>query len=132
MGLLVDTSVFVALERGQTGPAFDSDEQVALCSATASELLHGVHRADASQRREKRRAFVESILARFEVLPIDLPTARIHAQLWADLRSQGQSIGAHDLLIAATAAHHELKILTANVRDFARVPGLMVESFGTR
>ena len=130
MAQLIDTSIFIALER--RGQPFNAlalatpDEPVALASITASELLAGVHRADSMARRLRREAFVEAILGLIPVLPFDLRVARAHAQLWAQLAAAGQLIGAHDLLIAATALAHGYAVLTQNLRDFQRVPGLVV------
>jgi tRNA(fMet)-specific endonuclease VapC len=58
------------------------------------------------------------------LLPVDLATARAHAQVWAELAAAGSMIGPHDLWLAATCIAHGLTIVTANVREFARVPGL--------
>jgi tRNA(fMet)-specific endonuclease VapC len=130
MGFLIDTSVFISLERQKkTSDRFFAElvgEPVAISAITASELLHGVERADNAIRRGKREAFVEIILKTVPVLPVDLEVARIHAKIWADLRSQGKIIGAHDMLIAATALVYDLRILTGNVREFERVEGLEV------
>ena len=68
-----------------------------LSAITASELLHGVHRADGAVRRGRREAFVETILTYLPVLPFTLDIARVHARLWADLQAQGEMIGSHDL-----------------------------------
>ncbi|MBI3973751.1 MAG: PIN domain-containing protein [Chloroflexi bacterium] len=135
MGLLVDSSIIIALEReGSTLPdlpnlpdlADVADEPLSLSALTASELLVGVERADTETRRARRRAFVEAIHAAVPVLPVDLEVARIHARLTAELLARGQIIGAHDLLIAATAIRAGNGVLTVNVRDFERVPGLKV------
>jgi tRNA(fMet)-specific endonuclease VapC len=80
--------------------------------------------------RTKRSAFVEAILERFPLLPVDLATARIHAQVWAELAAAGRMIGSHDLWLAATCIAHGLTMVTANVREFTRVPGLAVEVWG--
>jgi tRNA(fMet)-specific endonuclease VapC len=48
----------------------------------------------------------------------------VFARTRADLRRSGQLIADLDLLIAATALHHDLTLLTRNVRHFARIPGL--------
>jgi predicted nucleic acid-binding protein len=93
---------------------------------TASELLHGVHRATDPSRRTQRRAFVEHVLAALETLPATVEVARVHAELWAQLEASGRIIGAHDLWIAATALAYGLHIATANAREFERVPGLDV------
>jgi predicted nucleic acid-binding protein len=106
------------------------EEEFFLSVITASELLHGVHRAVQSEVRTKRSAFVEAILERFPLLPVDVVTARAHAQVWAELAA-GQMIGAHDLWLAATCIAHGLTMVTANVREFTRVPGLVVEVWGS-
>jgi predicted nucleic acid-binding protein len=96
---------------------------------TVSELLVGVHRADTKSRRDKRAAFVEGILAGIPVLDFTTQVARLHAGLHAELMGQGQVIGAHDLIIAATAKRHGMSSLTDNVVEFSRVPGLKVIPF---
>lgn len=130
MAQLVDSSVFIALERRGDVPtalaALLPAETLAIASITASELLTGVHRADTPARRARREAFVESILAAFPIFSVDLPVARTHARLWAQLAAAGQLIGDRDMLIAATALTHGYDVLTDNLRDFARVPGLTV------
>ena len=101
------------------------DEERAISVITVSELLHGVHRA-VSQRRARRRAFVEHLLGGFEPIPVTEPVARVHAEIWADMEGQGVTIGAHDLWIAAIAITHGLGVATLNAGDFGRVPGLRV------
>lgn len=86
-----------------------------------------MHRAANPQTRMKRSAFVEALLERFPLLPVDLATARVHAQVWAELARAGRLIGPNDLWIAATALARGLTVVTANVREFDRVPGLAVE-----
>ena len=133
MGVLIDASVLIDFERGKISVeqrlAGREDEQFFLSVVTASELLHGVHRAAAPDVRARRSAFVEAVLARFPLLAIDLPTARTHAQLWAELASRGTIIGPHDMWIAAACIAHGLALVTGNAREFARVPGLTTESW---
>ena len=92
---------------------------------TASELLHGVHRASA-EHRGRREAFVEAVLAAFPVIAFDLLVARVHARLWAGLASAGSDVGAHDRLVAATAIAAGWRVASANTRHFGRIPGLEV------
>ena len=101
-------------------------ERFAISSVTAAELLVGVDRANSPQLREQRVRIVERVLSDLPVLPYDLPVARIHARLWAQLAMAGTIIGDRDLMIAATALTHGYDVLTHNVRHFARVPGLVV------
>ena len=130
MGFLIDTSVLIAAERGRfslTDLARNlAGEPLALAAITASELLHGVHRATDANVAEKRSRFVEYILGLFPILSFDLETARVHAGLWAALQRSGQAIGAHDLMIAATAQTAGYGVITANSAEFQRVPGLTV------
>ena len=128
MALLVDTDLLIDLERGVGVPAVErllGDEQRAISVITVSELLHGALRASES-RRARRRAFVEHLLAGVQAIPITEPVARVHADVWVDLTQRGETIGAHDLWIAATALAHGLGLATRNVEDFERVPGLRV------
>ncbi len=126
-GWLIDTSVLVDAERG--GGALGRvphAEEHAISVITASELLHGVHRAVDGARRTRRQAFVESVLAELETLPATLEISRIHAEIWAQLEDVGEVIGMHDLWISATALAHDLRVATSNPREFERVPGLSV------
>lgn len=140
MGTLLDTTVFIEFERAvrnlppadammhagqrleeQLGP----EEAVGIAAITASELLHGVHRAT-PEHRARREAFVEAVLTALPPVPFDLLAARAHARLWARLASKGTDIGAHDRLVAATAITVGWRVGTANTRHFDRVPGLDV------
>ena len=126
--MILDTSILIATERQAI--RFESfleklgDEPVAMAAITASELLHGCHRATDAGTRARRSAFVDALLDAIPVLPFGLPEARRHAALWADLVLSGDIIGPHDLLIAATALAHGQALATLNHREFARVPGL--------
>jgi tRNA(fMet)-specific endonuclease VapC len=99
--------------------------EVGIAAITASELLHGVHRATEAHRG-RLEAFVEAVLAAFPVLSFDLLVARVHARLWAGPASAEAEVGAHDRLVAATAMTAGWRVATANVRHFNRVPGLDV------
>ena len=130
MALLIDSSVFIGLERRSRSVgdlrSTVGEEAVALAAITASELLAGVIRADTQERRLRRRAFVEAILDVVPVFAFDLSVARVHAETTARLVAYGQRIGTHDALIAATAIAYGYSVLTDNLRDFSRIPGLIV------
>ena len=131
MGLLIDASVLIEHERGRLdlGAAVESreGEEFFLSVVTASELLHGVRRAEGPAGRARRSAFVEAVLSSFPLLPVDLLTARTHARIGAELEKRGERIGAHDLWIAAACVAHGLTVASGNEREFRRVPGLEVE-----
>jgi tRNA(fMet)-specific endonuclease VapC len=93
VAVLIDASILIEYERGRLDLERDltprQQEEFLLSVVTASALLHGVHRAVQPEVRTKRAAFVEAILERFPLLPVDLATARMHAQVWAELAAAG-------------------------------------------
>jgi predicted nucleic acid-binding protein len=131
MGVVLDTGAIIKVERsaGQLNFSVWADYGEAYISViTCSELLVGVHKANTTERRIKRAAFVEGLLTSLPILEFDLETARIHAETLAAL-PKGITIGAHDLLIGATAIRHGFPVLTTNVKDFLRIPGLEILEF---
>lgn len=130
MGVVLDTSILVAAERRAL--RFEAlleslgDEPVAISAVTASELLHGCHRASNAGIRARRSAFVEALLEALPVLPFGLAEARLHAQIWAELARRGAVIGPHDLFIAASAMARGYLVASLNQREFARVAGLQL------
>jgi len=133
LGVLIDASILIEQERGRLDLAAHmvqrEEEDFLVSVITASELLHGVHRAQEAGIRNRRSAWVEAILERFPLLPIDVPTARAHARLSAELAQQGRMIGPNDLWLAAACLAHGLSLVTANEREFDRVAGLDVENW---
>jgi tRNA(fMet)-specific endonuclease VapC len=128
VGVVLDTSVLVAAERGDfTMPAFLEtlgEEPVAMAAVSAAELLSGVERARSLPQRIRRGAFVDALLAVVPVVPFGLLEARRQAQLWAELDRAHTTLGPHDLAIAATALAHDYAVATMHAPEFERVPGL--------
>lgn len=129
MAILIDADVLIDAERG----SFDllawmnaqPEEDFLLAAITVAELRHGVERAT-DAHRAARTLFFDRIVSTFETVPYTDATAKIHARIWAELESSGRLIGAHDLILAATALEHTGAIATFNTRHFASVPGLTV------
>lgn len=128
MGTLIDTSVLIAIERGQLDPLrlTGDDEPVAIAAITASELLRGVHRLNSAVSRTRAERFVEGLLAELPVIAFDLDVARVHARLDAEASAAGASLGDADLMIAATAVWLDYRVATRDVRSFPKIPGLDV------
>lgn len=128
MGNLIDTGILIAHERlhldVKSLVASFAGQDCLLSVITASELLHGVHRAQEPKVRARREEFVESVLRELTLVNIDLAVARVHAQVGAQLQEQGNPIGTHDLWLAATCLAQGHTLITTNIREFARVPGL--------
>jgi predicted nucleic acid-binding protein len=134
-GLVVDTSVLIAIERGNLPPdalrGVGTGLRLAISAITVSELLHGYFRARTKSQRTARERFISATLAELDVLPIDVRVAREHARIWAELAQHGQVIGPYDLLIAATALAYGVPLATLNDREFGRVRGLEVRPLRT-
>ena len=119
--------MLIAAER--SGESIDDlvgdDDDVVIAAITAAELLVGVEMADA-QHRQARSALVEEVLAAVPVEDYDLEVARVHAWLLADGLRRGARGGAHDLIIAATAAARHREVVTADPAGFADLPGVPI------
>lgn len=130
MGALIDSSILIAAERGEIelleAMAGYEEQDVAISVITASELLHGVHRARGQATNGRRETWVESLLASLPVLAFDLAAARLHARLSARLAAAGALVGAHDLIIAATALSRGLEVIIRDQRSFPRIPDVAV------
>jgi tRNA(fMet)-specific endonuclease VapC len=128
MGVMLDSSVLIAAERGklQLPSLLDSlgAQPVGISAVTAAELLHGCYRGKDAGIRARRFAFVEALLELIPIRPFGLVEARRHAEVWAELAKRGMLIGAHDMQIGATALARGDALATLNTQDFARIPGL--------
>lgn len=99
---------------------------VLLAAITVSEIRVGILLADIEARRVARTRFLERLLQLARVIPFDIAEAEVHAEVHVNLRRAGIMIGAADLMIAATALANGHAVMTNNVREFERVPGLEV------
>ena len=123
---LLDTSVVIALP-SLADPTVLPDEPV-ISAVTLAELTIGPLVAGNSAERARRQAVLQQAEADFEPLPFDAAAARAFGTVAAALRSRGRKPAARafDALIASVALAHGLPLYTANVADFAGIPGLRV------
>jgi tRNA(fMet)-specific endonuclease VapC len=128
--LLLDANVCIDVLRGREdvvarlaahGPA-----GLFLCSMVKAELAYGARLAADPVRAGD---LVDTFCAPFASLPFDDACIDAYARLRADLRTSGATIGANDLVIAATAVAHGLGLVSDDRAAFARVPGLRVTSW---
>jgi len=101
------------------------DAQVFTSVVVASELRFGARKKDSSVLTDR----VDQLLASIEVAPLEIGVDRIYADIRQALESSGQLIGANDLFIAAHALEQEATLVTDNVAEFERVPGLQIENW---
>lgn len=128
MKFLLDTNICIYVMKGSFSAlgeriASTSPADVGISSITAGELLFG---AEKSQHRAKTKARLDSFLSNVEVLPFDQEAAKHYGPIRSALEKKGTPIGPLDVLIAAHARSLGFTLVTNNVREFNRVPGLLV------
>lgn len=105
------------------------DQDAALSAVGLTELIHGLYRAKTPAIRLRREAFLNELLADLTVYPYTKETAMVAGKLDGEQQSKGVVIPFGDLLIGATALLLGYSVLTINLRDFRRIPGLNVVQF---
>jgi predicted nucleic acid-binding protein len=119
---LLDTSIFVALEEGRPVRRDLLPLQSAISIVTHAELRVGVLLAEDIESRDLRIATFEAS-RRFATLPVDDEVARAWSQMRAYLAASGVRVAVNDMWIAATAAAHEMPVLTQD-DDFDALNGV--------
>lgn len=129
MAIILDADVIIRGEKGtfnlQQWVAARPKEEFEVAAITIAGLWHGVERATGAHR-EKRRQYLQTILASLPVIPYTVETAYEHARIWAELESSGNMIGYYDIVVAATALERGSEVATFNLQHFAQVKGLVV------
>lgn len=128
---LLDTCIVVAALNGEPRSLLNRLAGVAparlfLSSLVHAELLYGAERA---QRSAEAHASLRVVAQGFKPLPFDAAAAEAYGPLRAALERKGKVIGPMDMLIAAQALSANLVLITDNVREFRRVPGLQCENW---
>jgi predicted nucleic acid-binding protein len=135
LGLILDSSVIIQAERkGQSVEQLlehvkqlFGEVEIALCSVTVAELVHGVYRASSPQIRERRRAFIDELKRHVPVHPVTEETAEIVGQISGEQATHGIKLPFDDLAIGAAALEQSYAVATLNVRHFEKIPGLVVK-----
>ena len=129
MNWLLDTNTLIFAARDRPSAVRRrlqavSPDDVAVSSIAIAELWFGAEKSDdPSRKRAAWKAFLEP----YSVLPFDRAAAEEHARLRYLLRHA--PIGERDLLVAAIATANGLRVVTNNLAEFKRVPGLTVEDW---
>lgn len=127
---LLDTNIVSDLVRRPQGPVAKRIERVGERSACTSIVVSGELRFGAEKSGSERlRAQLETVLSAMEILPLETPADRHYAELRHYLEQHGTPIGPNDMLIAAHARALGLTVVTANINEFSRVPGLALENW---
>ena len=127
---LLDTSTLVDFLRGDTNTIAAMQHADVADLVTSTVVVEELFAGPALARDSHLELFrVESLLRPIRVLPFDEKSARAAGLLRVMLQQKGTPIGNGDRMIAATAIAHDASMVTSNVREFARVPGLIVEDW---
>ncbi len=127
---LLDTNIISELIKNPRGVVFSKIKDVGedkICTniIVACESRFGARKKNSQKLIEKLEIILDSI----EILPLTHPVEQYYAEIRTDLEQQGKPIGANDLLIAAHSLTLALTLITANIREFSRVPNLKVENW---
>jgi len=131
MKYLLDTNICIYLIRQKPAHlrqrfASYSLPEIGISAITAAELHYGVER---SSQPAKNRQALELFLLPLTILGFDYSAVEAYGRVRAGLEAVGMPIGALDTLIAAQALIERLILVTNNTREFARVPGLVIEDW---
>ncbi len=127
---LLDTNIISDLVRRPRGKVASRIAEVgedSICTSiiVAAELRYGAEKSGSEQLSER----VDLLLSALEILPLEPPADRRYGELRQHLTRRGIPIGPNDLLIAAHALAADVTLVTANTREFERVPSLRVENW---
>lgn len=137
MGLVVDTSALVAIERAGSGwerlVVRLGSEPLAMPAVVYAEVLVGVFLADTPERAVRRRARLDALVDRVPIVEFDRDVGAVWAEMFARLLRAGTMIPANDLAVAATALHLDFGVCVgpSDERHFRLVPGLRVETLAS-
>lgn len=133
--ILLDTNVCIAvlnrrplsiLQRLQA-----ADPRRTLSKVSTISIFELSFGAAKSARSQENAGALNALLRSIELLPFGAEDAAIAGNIRADLERKGRPIGPYDYLIAAQALRHNLTLITANEKEFARVVGLKIENWAT-
>jgi tRNA(fMet)-specific endonuclease VapC len=130
LAYLLDTNILSDLVRnpqGQIAARIAREGEQVICTSivVAAELRYGAIKSTSASLAKR----IDMILSAVEILPLETPADHQYAHLRHHLTRLGAPIGPNDLLIAAHALTRDLTVVTANVGEFSRIPGLKVENW---
>ena len=128
---LLDTNICIYIARQRPVEVLARFEQaapgeLAMSVITYGELLYG---AEKSRSRSQALEVLEALAQAIPVLPMDETVSRHYGEIRAALEQAGTPIGNNDLWIAAHARDQQLTLISNNLREFERVPGLKTENW---
>ena len=127
---LLDTNILSHLIRNPSGPVFHRLESILPATACTSIIVSAEIRFGINKGVSKRlRIQAEKVLEALDIQPLEKPVDEHYGKIRAYLSRSGKPVGGNNLLIAAHALALDLTLVSANVHEFTRVPGLRVENW---
>ena len=130
MRYLLDTNIVIAAMKGNAAVVARLEntplQNLVLSPVVLGELEIG---AEKSAHSERNRARLAELAERLPLAVVDAETSRRYGRVRAELEQAGTPIGANDTWIAAQALALDVTLVTDNIREFSRVPGLTVENW---
>ena len=127
---LLDTNIISNLIRFPNGLVFSHLESILPDTACTSIVVSAeIHFGLIKKGSKKLNIQAKQILSVLDILPLEAPVDEHYGKIRAHLNNIGQPIGSNDLLIAAHSRALNLILVTDNMREFSRVPDLMVENW---
>lgn len=125
---MLDTNMIIYIMNGKSERAFfemtrHDREEICISSIVHAELYYGI---EGSSRKAETINWLEKFLEGIAILDFGVEAAREYGRIRQYLKREGMPIGDHDMMIAAHANSMDLTLVTHNVREFTRVPGLEV------
>jgi tRNA(fMet)-specific endonuclease VapC len=131
MRFMLDTNICLCMIKGKPPQILSRLKDfnlgdLSVSSITLSELEYGVAK---SSKPQQNRDALDAFLAPLEIFPFDGEAAHRHGQIRAFLEKEGKLIGAMDMLIGAHAVSASMTLVTNNIKEFSRIPGLRLENW---
>ena len=128
--ILLDTNICIYIINARPPTVLARFQQyrlgdIGLCSVVAAELAFGVAKSGSTRNRQA----LEMFLAPLTIMPFDAAAVWAYGDLRADLERRGTPIGSLDTMIAAHALSQQALLVTNNTREFAKVPGLLLDNW---
>lgn len=131
MKYLLDTNICIYIIKRQPPQVLDKFRtldlsDVGISSITIAELEYGAYK---SQRTEQNRIALNQFLMPLEIVPFDEQATQTYGQVRSQLERQGIVVGSLDMLIASQAISLGFILVTNNVRELSRIPGLIIDNW---
>ena len=132
MQYLLDTCVLSDFVKGNLNTinkiTQSHPQDLAISSLTIMEIEYGVLRSP-GQKSTSIKNIINSLIEEINIISLDRAIALEAASIRANLHKHGTPIGYYDILIGATARHHNLIMVTANVAEFIRIDGMSIQNW---